>query len=56
MDYWIQAFFFILLAILAGLIALLMGLIGRVILTWMKEMLHLEIKIEPGKKDEPTSP
>lgn len=39
-----------LLTLLAALATLLIGLLGWVILKLMKEMLQLDIKIEPGKK------
>ena len=39
-----------LLTLLVALVALFIGLFGWVILKLMKEMLQLDIKIEPGKK------
>ena len=46
----ITGFLFAILTILAGLVTLLIGLIGWVILKLMKEELHLNIKIEANNK------
>jgi hypothetical protein len=39
------------LAVLASLIVLLIGLVGRLVLKFMKEELHLDFKIGSDKKD-----
>jgi hypothetical protein len=51
MDNLITALTLIVLAIIVGLIALFIGLIGWVVLMFMKEMLHLDIKIGARKDD-----
>jgi len=48
---FIQGLIIIIFTTLGSLIIFLITLIARVILTLMKEMLNLKIKIEPEKKD-----
>ncbi|MDR3577947.1 MAG: hypothetical protein P4L50_29125 [Anaerolineaceae bacterium] len=47
---FIQWLFLTILAVLAGMISLVIGLISWLILKLMKEELHLKIKIDPLPK------
>ena len=48
---FIQWLILTILAILAGMISLVVGLVGWIILKLMKEELHLKINLDPPKKD-----
>ena len=48
---FIQWLILTILAVLAGMVSLVIGLISWIILKLMKEELHLKIKIDPGKKE-----
>jgi hypothetical protein len=47
----IQGLILTILAVLAGLVSFLIGLIGWIMLKQMKQELHLKISIDPGKKN-----
>jgi len=47
----LSGIFLIVMTVLAGLVAFLIGLVGWVVLKLMKEELHLDIKVRAEKQE-----